>query len=47
MIDSLMGIARSHFGHSATHKPLTGIVDATIPGRKKQLAVRAITWETK
>lgn len=47
MIDSLMGIARSHFGHSATHKLLSGIVDATTLGCKKQLAGRARAWEDK
>jgi hypothetical protein len=47
MIDSLMGIAGSHSGHSATHKLLSGIVGATILGCKKQLAGRARALEDK
>jgi hypothetical protein len=45
MINSLMGIAWSHFGHSATHKLLSGIVEVTILRCKKQLDGRARTWE--
>ena len=47
MINSLMGIAWSHCGQSTTHKLLSGIVDATTLGRKKQLAARLRTWEDK
>jgi hypothetical protein len=47
MIDSLMGIAWSRYGHTATHKLLSEIVDATIPRREKQLAGQSRTWEDK
>jgi hypothetical protein len=45
MINSLMDIARSHCGHSASHKLLSGIVDVTIPGCKRQLAGQSGTGE--
>ena len=47
MINSLMGIARSHCGHITTHKLLSGIVDITTLGCKRQLAGRTRTWEAK
>ena len=47
MINSLMGIEWSRCGHYTTHKLLSGIVDATTPVCKKQLAGRARTWEDK
>jgi transcription termination factor Rho len=47
MINSLMGIAWSYCGHITTHKLLSGIVDVTTLGCKKQLAGRARTWEDK
>lgn len=47
MINSLMGIVGSHYGHSTTHKLLSGIVGATTPGRKKQLSERAGAGEDK
>jgi hypothetical protein len=47
MINSLTGIALSHCGHSATHKLLSEIVDATIPRCKKQLAGQGRTWEDR
>jgi hypothetical protein len=45
MSNSLMGIARSHFGQTTIHKLLSGIVDATTPVRKKQLPQRLGSWE--
>jgi hypothetical protein len=47
MIDSPMGIARSHFGQTTIYKLLSGILDSTILIRKKQLAGQARTWEDK
>ena len=47
MINSLMGIAWSHYGHITTHKLLSGIVDITTLGCKGQLAGRTRTWEAK
>ena len=45
MINSLMGIAWSHFGQTTIYKLLSGIVAATTLGCKRQLAGQARTWE--
>jgi hypothetical protein len=45
MSNSLMGIARSHFGQTTIHKLLAGIVDATTPACKKQLPQWLGSWE--
>jgi hypothetical protein len=45
MIDSLMGIAWSHFGQTTICKLLSGIVDATTLVCNKQLPQRPRSWE--